>query len=119
MDENKNISQDSPEFEEVRRKFGKLQQEQQLWEIDKRRQRGQLASSQIEKAYRDVIAAVEVVSDRHDIDIVYRFIPTADPFESTNPEQASQAVLARIALRYPDGLDITREVLEEMSLTTD
>ena len=73
-------------------------------------------AEQLEKAYREMIDAVEVVADRMDIDIVYRFIPTSEAFEAENPEQAMMAIRLRTALRYPEQLDITDAVLEEMSL---
>jgi hypothetical protein len=63
-----------------------------------------------------VIAAVDVVADRLGIDVVFRFIPTANDFQSFNSGQAYVSVRARIALKYPEALDITDEILEELAL---
>ena len=45
-----------------------------------------------------------------------RYIPTEDEFQSITPPQAYTSVRARIALKYPPGLDITDEVMEELAL---
>ena len=66
-----------------------------------------------------MIDAVEVVADRNDIDTVYRFIPTDEAFEADNPDQAMVAIRLRTALRYPDELDITDDVMDELSLDID
>ena len=77
---------------------------------------GKLTADQIEDAYRDLVAAVEVVSERRQIDLVFRFIPTDADFLTQNPPQAYIAVRARIALKYPEALNITDEVLEELAV---
>ena len=55
------------------------------------------------------------MADRLGIDVVFRFIPTADEFQSFNATQAYVAVRGRIALKYPEALDVTDDVLEELS----
>jgi hypothetical protein len=80
------------------------------------RQLGRLAAGQIERAYRDLIAAVEVVAERRRIDLVFRFIPTDNEFQAISPPQAYTGIHARIALKYPPGLDVTDEVMEELAL---
>ena len=59
---------------------------------------------------------MEVVADRLDVDVVYRFIATSDPFQSQNVEGAVTEVRLRTVLRYPEGLDMTPEVLRELNL---
>ncbi len=63
-----------------------------------------------------MIEAVEVVADRKDIDVVYRFIPPSEAFNAQTPEQAMMSIRLRTILRSPDDLDLTDEVLEELSL---
>ena len=63
-----------------------------------------------------MIEAVEVVADDKDIDVVYRYIPPGEAFNAQNPEQAMMAIRLRTVLRSPDDLDLTDEVLEELSL---
>ena len=80
------------------------------------RKLGQLAADHIERAYRDLVAAVEVVAARRSIDIVYRFIPTGNKFKAANPPQSYTGVRARVVLKYPPQLDITDGVMEELAL---
>ena len=92
-----------------------IQQREQMRVVAARRL-GQLASDHIELAYRDLVAAVEVVAARRNIDIVYRFIPTGNDFNAANPPQSYTGVRARIVLKYPEKLDVTDEVMEELAL---
>ena len=75
-----------------------------------------LAADQLERSYRELIAAVNVVADRLDIDIVERFIPTEDEFNGVSIETAMQEIRLRSALRYPEACDISSEVREELNL---
>ncbi len=56
------------------------------------------------------------MSERRQIDLVFRYIPTDADFLTPNPAQAYIAVRARIAVKYPEALNITDEVLEELAL---
>lgn len=78
-----------------------------------------LAADQIERAYRELVAAVNVVADRLDLDLVQRFIPTEDEFQGLNIETAMQEIRLRSMLRYPEGCDITSEVREELNLESE
>jgi Skp family chaperone for outer membrane proteins len=86
------------------------------WQQSALQRTGKLDAEQLERAYRELVAAVEIVADRKRIDTVYRFIPTGEPFEAENPEQAMTAIRLRDALRYPEELDITADVMEELHL---
>jgi hypothetical protein len=86
------------------------------WQQSALQRTGKLDADQLERAYRELVAAVEIVADRRGIDMVYRFIPTGEPFEAENPEQAMMAIRLRDALRYPTELDITADVMEELHL---
>jgi Skp family chaperone for outer membrane proteins len=80
------------------------------------RRRAKLDATHLEQAYRELLEAVEVIAEQRDIDVVHRFIPPHDPFETDNPEQAMIAIRLRTTLRSPSSLDITDDVLEELSL---
>jgi Skp family chaperone for outer membrane proteins len=110
------MERDSPEAQAVFEEGQTAFREYQQWQQEALARRGKLDAEQLEQAYREMIDAVEVVADRMDVDTVYRFIPTSEPFEAENPEQAMLAIRMRTALRYPDRLDITSAVIEEMSL---
>ncbi|MCH7547169.1 MAG: OmpH family outer membrane protein, partial [Planctomycetes bacterium] len=113
------LEQDSPEGREIRQRGNILIQEYRSWQQQTSRERDQLAAEHLERAYRELIEAVNIVADHLDIDLVHRFIPTDDPFEVRALEQAMMAVRLRPALRYPEDLDITLEVMEELSLESE
>ena len=115
-EEHKDMAPDDPGAAEVQQAFQSMLQQREQWRVTGSRQLGLLAAGQVEKAYRDLIAAVEVVADRRRIDLVFRFIPTGNEFKALNPPQAYTGIHARIALKYPAGLDITDEVMEELAL---
>ena len=70
----------------------------------------------MQKAYKELTSAVNVVADKLGVDIVLRFIPTDNEFKAVNGDQALSEVRLRSAVKYPEKLDITSEVLEELSL---
>lgn len=97
------------EWEHAYRNFERLQQE--CMQI-----RGKLASEQMQEAYKEVLEAVNVVADRLNIDIVLRFIPPDGEFEGISPDSTLMQISLRSALRLPEGVDITDEVLSELGL---
>ncbi len=114
--EHQDITPDDPEMADVQQAFQAMLQQREQMRVLATRKLGRLAADHIERAYRDLVAAVEVVAARRGIDIVYRFIPTANDFSAASPPQSYTAVRARIALKYPPELDITDEVMEELAL---
>ena len=48
--------------------------------------------------------------------MVYRFIPTSEEFVADSPEAASEQIRLRTFLRYPEEIDITGAVREELGL---
>jgi hypothetical protein len=114
--EHQDITPDDPEMAQVHQTLQAMLQQREQMRVVAARRLGQLASDHIELAYRDLVAAVEVVADRRNIDIVYRFIPTGNDFNAANPPQSYTGVRARIVLKYPEKLDITDEVMEELAL---
>lgn len=111
--------QDSPEGQQIQQQAGQLFQEYRAWQQQMALQQDQLAAKHLEHAYRDMIDAVNVVGERLDIDLVYRFIPTDEEFDLRSVEAATMAIRLRPALRYPEDLDITIEVMEELSIDED
>ncbi len=117
--QNAGITPDDPRAMEIQQTYEAMRTEYEQWRAKAGARMGQLTASHIEKAYRDMLAAVEVVAERHGIDIVFRFIPTADDFGAVNAPQAHLASRQRLALVYPEALDITDAVLEELSVETE
>ena len=114
--EHKDVEPDDPDAAEVKQAFQAMLQRREQLRLQGTRRLGALATEHIERAYRDLIAAVEVVAGQHGIDLVYRFIPTGNEFKALGPAQAYTGIRARIALKYPPELDITDEVMEELAL---
>ncbi len=110
------LDPESAEAAQVNQEGEALYEEMVQWQQEAVRKRGKLDAEQMEKAYREMIDAVEVVADRKGIDTVYRFVPTEEPFDTENPEAAIMAIRLRTALRYPEDLDITDDVVEELDL---
>ena len=59
---------------------------------------------------------MNVVSQRMQIDMVLRFIPPDGEFGQTTPDATILQIRLRTALRLPDGIDITDDVLSELGL---
>jgi len=114
--EHQDITPDDPKMAEVRQTFQAMLRQREQMRVAAARRLGQLAADHIERAYRDLVAAVEVVAARRSIDIVYRFIPTGNDFNAANPPQSYTGVRARVVLKYPEQLDITDAVMEELAL---
>jgi Skp family chaperone for outer membrane proteins len=116
LEENRDLKPDDPQAAEIQRAYQTMMQELERVRMAGTQRVAALQAEQTERAYRDFVAAVEVVAERRGIDIVLRFIPTADEFNAANPPAAFTAIRARLALKYPDGIDITDEVLQELAL---
>jgi len=110
------ITEEDPEFPEAQQRMQAMMQEYQSFAQGAQARMGQLQTQQLERGYREMVEAIEVVADKMDIDIVQRFIPTAEPFGTTMVEQAMLQIQLRAFLRYPDAIDITEEILEELDL---
>ena len=75
-----------------------------------------MTSEQLEKCYRELIDAVNLVADRKKIDTVLRFIPTDDPFTPGDSNAAMLQIRLRALLRYPESFDITGDVADELNI---
>lgn len=107
-----------PQMSELQQQFNQLRQEFERWRQQAQRQASKLEAEQVMKAYDEIVAAVEVVAERRDIDLVLRFLPMGaeDEAELQSPDQANAVIRGRTALKYPEDLDITAAVMEELAL---
>jgi Skp family chaperone for outer membrane proteins len=113
------LDRESPDFKDVMDRGNRLFEEYQVWGREALKRRDKVQAEHLERSYRELVNAVEVVGDRKGIDMVYRFIPTSEAFESNDPESALNAIRFRTVVKYPESLDITADVLEELSLPLD
>lgn len=110
------IAESDPTYAEMNEQGQRLYQEYMAWQRSALERKSKLEAEQLEEAYRQLISAVEIVSDRLGVDIVYRFIATGEAFESPDLPTALNEVRFRSVLRYPEDLDITPEVMKELGV---
>ena len=112
----KDLDPKSPDFEAGRAEVESFFKEVEAFRKETGDSLGKLQAEQIEKAYREMTAAVDVVGERAKVDLVLRFVPTAQTFDVSSPADAMLQVQVRTFLRYPESVDITAEVMKELSL---
>jgi len=108
---------ESPEGQAKLAEARKLYEEYMEWGQKAVVRRNEMDVQHLQKCYRELTSAVDVVSDNLGVDIVLRFIPTEKDFKAADAEQALTDIRLRTALKYPTDLDITSEVLKELSIT--
>ena len=116
LEENRQVEPDDPQAAQIQRTYQLMLQGLERLRREGAQRLDQLRAASLERAYRDFVAAVEVVAQRRQIDIVLRFVPTANDFQAQSLAAAYTGVRARIALKYPEALDITDAVLEELAI---
>lgn len=107
---------DDPAAQEKFKEAQALYKEYTEWGQTAIGRRNAMDVAQLSKAYKELVSAVDVVAQKLGVDIVLRFIPTENEFKATDAEGALTEIRLRSAVKYPSGLDITTEVLEELSL---
>jgi Skp family chaperone for outer membrane proteins len=101
------------------------------WRNEMTKKFATMQSAHIEKSYRELVAAVDVIAERQKVDIVIKFVPVAGKLIDAEDAAASpdspdapmdmlmktmDQVRARTLLHYPDSIDITAEVMKELNL---
>ena len=118
-EEGKSMSPDDPDADDFRQRYEQTYAELQEFQKRANAARAALAAEQMQEAYSEVLAAVNVVADRLHIDLVLRFIPPDEPIEPGPPNAITAQIRLRSALRLPDELDITDDVLAELGHDTE
>ncbi len=114
-----NKAKDDPDMPKGQAAFQALVERYQKWNGGIQAAQGKLLADQVEKAYREMTNAVDTICERRHIDLVYRCIPTAQPFESGDLGAAMIQVQARTFLRAPESIDLTADVMKELNLSAD
>ncbi len=114
--ENRDVKPAGPRAAEIQRAYQGMLQELERGRMEGAQRLDRLRAQQVERAYRDFVAAVEVVAQHRQIDIVLRFVPTANEFQAQSLAAAYTAVRIRVAVKYPEAIDITDAVLEELAV---
>lgn len=98
--------------------FLKQRDEFQKWLQESQQRIAKMEADALMKAYDEIVAAVDVVAERKHIDLVLRFLPSEldEGTEVNNADEAQSVIRGRTAVKYPEDLDITNLVMEELSL---
>lgn len=110
------ITPEDPKFPEAQQRWQQMMQEYQKWQQGTMAIQQKLGAEQIETAYRELVDAVDIVADRLGVELVIRFVPPDEPFDSESLDQASDQVGRRLLLKYPDAIDITEKVASELGV---
>ena len=110
---------DDPDFPKGQAAVQALFERYQKWNAGMQAAQGKLMAEQVEKAYRELTAAVDTVCERRHVDVVFRSIPSALPFDSQDLGNAMIQVQARTFLRAPEAIDLTADVMKELNLPAD
>jgi Skp family chaperone for outer membrane proteins len=115
-EEGQSLQPDDPSVPEMRQRWDRTYAEFQRLQKIAAEARARLLAEQMESSYTEIVEAVNVVSERLEIDIVLKFIPPDGEFNLGNPDSMLSQIRLRTALRVPEGIDITDEVLAELGL---
>lgn len=120
VDETSNLNPESDtdgaRLQEAYERYQQAQSEFQQWQQEARAKGDRLEAEALKVAYQQLTAAVDVVADTMNIDLVLRAIPASEPFEEVDPRAVSLSMRMRTAVLAPEGMDITEDVLEELDL---
>ena len=115
-EEGQQMQPDDPAIPDMRHRWDRAYAEFQRLQKLASESRAGLLAEQMESSYSEVVEAVNVVAERLKIDMVLRFIPPDGEFNQGNPDSMIVQIRLRTALRLPEGIDITDEVLGELGL---
>ncbi|MSR69347.1 MAG: hypothetical protein EXS17_03260 [Phycisphaerales bacterium] len=105
-------------FEQAKQEFALLQGEYEKWFATLQKIQSKHMAEQVEMAYRELTAALDVVAERKQVDFVYRFIPPERAFDSVELSDAMMQVQLRQFLRYPAAVDLTEDLVKEIGITS-
>ncbi len=115
-EEGQGLQPDDPSIPEMRQRWDQTYTELQRLQKLAGEARAALLAEQMKSSYDEIVEAVNVVGERLHIDMVLRFIPPDGEFNLSNPDSIMSQIRLRTALRVPEGIDITDEVLAELGL---
>lgn len=115
-DEFGELKPEDPDFARAQGTWEAMRQEFNQWQQGTMAIQQKLAAEQVETAYRELVEAVDIVAERSGVEIVLRFVPVDDPFETESLDLASEQVRRRLMIRYPDAIDLTSKVERELGL---
>lgn len=103
-------------IEDASRRYAAIQQEYADWQQQAQSKGDRLEADALKQAYRDFVAAVDVVADRRGVDLVIRAVPADADFDNDTVNGVSSSLRMRTAVVAPEGLDLTEDVSDELGL---
>ena len=110
------LKPEDPGFQEAQTQWQGLMEEYQRWQRGTMTIQQKLGAEQIEEAYRELVEAVDIVAEREGVEIVVRFVDVEAPFNAPTIDVASDQIRRRLLLHYPDAIDLTSKVSDELGL---
>lgn len=108
-----------PDFERAMEAWGSLRKLMESMREEMGKEYEALLKEQIEQAWKEILAAIDVVAERRGIDIVLRFVPATKAFDAEDPEGGIHQLFPRTVLRMPEALDLTGDVMRELNIRDD
>lgn len=117
-DQLQTLDPQDPTAAEQQNDFLKQREEFQRWLQQSQARIAKMEADALMRAYDEIVAAVDVVAERKKIDLVLRFLPNEldEGTEISTGDEAQLVIRGRTAVKYPEELDITNAVMEELSL---
>ncbi len=111
---NAEVTPESPEFPQIQARFQEMMEEYQKWQQGTLAIQQKLGAEQIEAAFNEMVEAIDIVAEEEKIDLVLRFVPVDEAFKVDMMDAANIQVQRRLLLHYPESIDITAKVEQEL-----
>ncbi|MBX3356063.1 MAG: OmpH family outer membrane protein [Phycisphaeraceae bacterium] len=110
------VNPDHPDFERASEAWRVLRESLDQWQQEMSKDNERLLKEQIDVSWKEILSAIDVVAERKGVDIVLRFVPTAEPFVAEDPTGGISQLLGRTVLKMPETLDLTSDVMRQLNL---
>lgn len=111
-----NDERNAAALQDIEARYRQATEEFQQWQEGAAQKSERLDGDALQQAYRDFVAAVDVVAEARGIDLVFRAMPADAEFDSPGMSAVSSSIRMRTAVIVPDGIDLTEDVIDELGL---
>ncbi len=116
IDRLKELDPKSPEYRQVYEEYEGVRKQYEEWRQAFIKRQDALRAAQASRAFQELIAAVDIVAARLEVDIVIQSTAPNAPVPQKDYPALAWDFASRQLLRYPEQIDITMEVREELAL---
>lgn len=110
------LNRSSPEYRQIYDEYQRLHKEYTTWRDSFIKRRDAVAAKQVTAVYDELVAAVDIVAKRLDIDIVMQARSPSDELSQTDYSKAGWDIALRTILKFPESIDITEQVRDELGI---